>query len=131
MIFRFTFLIADWTLWTDYSECSKSCFEEPKLNPGYGYKIRGRNCEAHTSLFNTAGTAVNIQLPEKLYKGCVCATDSQSKYFHRITSGMNFRYHYFLDEDATACQTSANIAATANQCTWQMATCNTNKPCRK
>jgi len=100
----------DWTLWTDYSECSKSCFEDPKLNPGYGYKIRGRNCEAHTSLFNTAGTAVNIQLPEKLYKGCVCATDSQN-------------------EDATACQTSTNIAATANQCTWQMATCNTNKPC--
>jgi hypothetical protein len=102
----------DWTLWTDYSECSKSCFEEPKLNPGYGYKIRGRNCEAHTDLFNAAGTAVNIQLPEKLYKGCVCATDSQN-------------------EDATACQTSANIEATANQCTWQMAKCNTNKPCPK
>ena len=88
MNFWLTFIIADWTLWTDYSECSKSCFEEPNLNPGYGYKIRGRNCEAHTDLLNAAGTAVNIQLPEKLYKGCVCATDSQSKLFPRFTSGV-------------------------------------------
>ena len=99
MTFRFTLFIADWTLWTDYSECSKSCFEEPKLNPGYGYKIRGRNCEAHTDLFNTAGTAVNIQLPEKLYKGCVCATDSQSKYSYNnesLSMILHFQYEFLF-----------------------------------
>ena len=44
------------------------------------YSARGRACEAHSSLLgddNNTGAKkrILIQLPEKEYKGCECATD--------------------------------------------------------
>ena len=70
---NFLFL-ADWTEWTPYSECTKSCIESQLSGQGHGYKIKARNCEAH-SQFGLALGALNIQLPEAKLAACNCATD--------------------------------------------------------
>ena len=58
------------------------------------------------------GERVVIQLPEAQYIGCSC--DS-----------------LLADETMDQCQTTSFISSTADQCRWKLATCNTNRPCRK
>ena len=78
---------ADWTDWTPYSECTKSCIESQLSGQGHGYKIRARNCEAHSDFGLTTG-ALNIQLPEAKLEACKCATNragkSKSRFYFKI-----------------------------------------------
>ena len=136
------FLSADWTAWGEFSECSADC---QASGLGHGYKIQGRNCEADTTTLmsnfvvnqaaiNAATIAANaavaagnaatpipaeitgqrvvIQLPEAESIGCSC--DS-----------------LLADETMDQCQTTSFIASTQDQCRWKLATCNTDRPCRK
>ena len=70
--------LADWTEWTPYSECTKSCIEDQLNGQGHGYKIKARNCEANSD-FKLALGALNIQLPEGKVEACKCATDRTRK----------------------------------------------------
>ena len=58
------------------------------------------------------GERVVIQLPEGQYIGCQCDTE-------------------LADETMDQCQTTSFIASTQNQCRWKLATCNTDRECRK
>ena len=73
------FFLADWTEWTPYSECTKSCIESQLGSTGHGYKIKARNCEAHSD-FKLGQGALDIQLPEGKLEACKCDTDRNSKF---------------------------------------------------
>lgn len=58
------------------------------------------------------GERVVIQLPEAESIGCSCNS-------------------LLADETMEQCQTTSFISSTADQCRWKLATCNTDRKCRK
>ena len=90
----------DWTEWAAWGTCSKECIEDQVLGldtGNYGYRARGRSCEADHQLMDDENTAhynvdangdqpqqrrVLIQLPEQAYTGCNANTDIRCGFYH-------------------------------------------------